>query len=127
MDPSPDPSTAISLQLLFLAFLILINAFFSAAEMAIVSVNKNKLKVLAQAENQKAMLLLKLLEQPNRFLSTIQVAITLAGFLASASAATSMADDIGMSRAKPVDGSNLVRVHVKVPFMDAASGKLSHL
>ena len=38
-----------------------------------------------------------------------------------------MADDIGMSRAKPVDGSNLVRVHVKVPFMDAASGKLSHL
>ncbi|MDD2483565.1 MAG: hemolysin family protein [Eubacteriales bacterium] len=96
MDPSPDPSTAISLQLLFLAFLILINAFFSAAEMAIVSVNKNKLKVLAQAENQKAMLLLKLLEQPNRFLSTIQVAITLAGFLASASAATSMADDIGM-------------------------------
>jgi len=95
MDPSPDPSTPLSLQLLLLAVLILINAFFSAAEMAIVSVNKNKVKILAQAENEKAKLLLKLLDQPNRFLSTIQVAITLAGFLASASAATGMADDIG--------------------------------
>ncbi len=96
MDPSPDPSTIIALQLLFLAVLILINAFFSAAEMAIVSVNKNKIRVLVQAENEKAKLLQKLLEEPNRFLSTIQVVITLAGFLASASAATTMAGDIGV-------------------------------
>lgn len=95
MDPVPDPSIPISLQLLFIAILILINAFFSSAEMAIVSINKNKIRVLAQAENEKAKLLLELLEQPNRFLSTIQVAITLAGFLASAAAALGMADELG--------------------------------
>ena len=68
---------------------------FAASEIAIVSVNKNKIKVLAQEGNKKAKLLLGLLDQPNKFLSTIQVAITLAGFLASASAATGMAGDIG--------------------------------
>lgn len=41
MDPSPDPSMSVSLQLLFLAVLILVNAYFASAEMAIVSVNKN--------------------------------------------------------------------------------------
>lgn len=95
MDPSPDPSMSVAVQLLFLAVLILINAYFASAEMAIVSVNKNRIKILAQEGNKKATLLLELLEQPNKFLSTIQVAITLAGFLASAAAATGMSDDIG--------------------------------
>lgn len=95
MDPSPDPSNSLVLQLLFLLCLILINAYFASSEMAIVSVNKNKIKILAHDGNLKAQQLLQLLEQPNRFLSTIQVAITLAGFLASASAATGMAGDIG--------------------------------
>lgn len=90
----PDPSMSLALQLLFLALLILINAFFASAEMAIVSVNKNKIKILAQEGKKKAKLLLRLYEEPNKFLSTIQVAITLAGFLASAVAATSMSDDI---------------------------------
>ncbi len=90
----PDPSTSLAVQLIFLAVLILINAFFAAAEMAIVSVNKNKIKILAQEGKKKAKLLLALYEEPNKFLSTIQVAITLAGFLSSAVAATSMSDDI---------------------------------
>ncbi len=90
----PDPSISLTVQLLFLALLILINAFFASAEMAIVSVNKNRIKMLSQEGNKKAKLLLKLYEEPNKFLSTIQVAITLAGFLASAVAATSMSDDI---------------------------------
>ncbi|QOX62730.1 HlyC/CorC family transporter [Anoxybacterium hadale] len=93
--PEPDPSISLTVQLLFLALLILVNAFFAAAEMAVVSANKNKIKVLAQEGNKKAKLLLKLYEEPNKFLSTIQVAITLAGFLSSAVAATSMSDDIG--------------------------------
>ena len=91
----PDPSISLAVQLVFLAILILINAFFASAEMAIVSVNKNKIKILAQEGNKKAKLLLQLYEEPNKFLSTIQVAITLAGFLASASAAASMSGDIG--------------------------------
>jgi putative hemolysin len=96
MASSPDSSMPIPLQLLFLAVLILINALFSSAEMAIVSVNKTKIRILAQSENEKAKLLLELLEQPNRFLSTIQVAITLAGFLASAVAATGMASQVAV-------------------------------
>lgn len=90
----PDPSISLAVQLLFLTLLILINAFFASAEMAIVSVNKNKIKIFAQEGNRKAKLLLKLYEEPNKFLSTIQVAITLAGFMASAVAATTMADDL---------------------------------
>lgn len=96
MDPSADPSLSVGLQFAFLAVLILLNAFFAAAEMAIVSVNKNRIKLFSQEGDKKAKLLLDLLEQPNRFLSTIQVAITLAGFLASAAAATGLADDIGL-------------------------------
>ena len=96
----PDPSMSLAVQLLFLALLILINAFFASAEMAIVSVNKNKIKVLAQEGKKKAKLLLKLYEEPNKFLSTIQVAITLAGFLSSAVAATSMSDDIAVFLSK---------------------------
>jgi Hemolysins and related proteins containing CBS domains len=90
----PDPSIPLSVQLLFLVLLILINAFFASAEMAVVSVNKNKIKVLAQDGNKKAKQLLKLYEEPNKFLSTIQVVITLAGFLASAAAATSLSGNI---------------------------------
>ena len=90
----PDPSMSLALELLFLALLIIINAFFASAEMAIVSVNKNRIKILAQDGKKKAKLLLKLFEEPNKFLSTIQVAITLAGFLASAAAATSLSGGI---------------------------------
>lgn len=94
MPSGPDPSSLTS-QLLLLVFLILINAFFAMSEMALVSVNKNRIKILAQDGNKKADLLLRLLEDQNKFLSTIQVAITLAGFLSSASASVSMADDLG--------------------------------
>lgn len=82
-------------QILILIILTLINAFFSCAEMAIVSVNKNKIKMLAEnSENKNSIIIDNLLKDPTRFLSTIQVAITLAGFLASASAATSFSDNL---------------------------------
>jgi len=87
----PDPDgNSIMIQILILIFLTLINAFFSCAEMAMVSVNKNKMKRLADSGNKKAILICKLLDEPTRFLSTIQVAITLAGFFSSASAATGL-------------------------------------
>lgn len=79
------------LQILFIVVLTAINAFFSAAEMAIVSVNKNKIKMLAEDGNKKAKVLEKLLTEPTKFLSTIQVGITFAGFLSSAAAATGIA------------------------------------
>ena len=77
-------------QLLLILILILLNAFFASSEMAIVSLNKSRLSILSEEGNEKAKLLLKLLDEPTKFLSTIQIGITLAGFLASASAATSL-------------------------------------
>ncbi len=83
------------MQILFLVVLTLINAFFASAEMAIVSVNKNKMKMLANEGNKKAKMLCKLMKEPTKFLSTVQVGITLAGFFASASAATGISEELG--------------------------------
>lgn len=87
MDSDPVAQTII-FQILLLAFLTLVNAFFAGAEMAVVSVNKNKIKRLAADGNKKAELILTLTESSTSFLSTIQVAITFANFFSSASAAT---------------------------------------
>lgn len=91
----PDPGSNLTAQIVLLVVLILINAFFAAAEMSVVSVNKNKIKMLAQQGSKRAAAVLKQLDNPNKFLSSIQVAITLAGFLASAVAAISLSDDLG--------------------------------
>ena len=79
-------------QILFLIVLIFINAFFAAAELAIVSLSEGKMRKLAEEGDKKAAKLLKLIQAPDNFLSTIQIGITLAGFLASAFAADSFAD-----------------------------------
>lgn len=95
MDEGPGPDASNIFYILLLVALTLINAFFAAAEMAIVSVNKNKLKMLANEGNKKAKILCKVIEDPTKFLSTIQVGITLAGFFASASAATGVSEKLG--------------------------------
>lgn len=82
------------IQLLILVALIAVNAFFAAAEMALISLNDNKIKVMADEGHKKASQLLKLLSTPTEFLSTIQIGITLAGFLASAFASVSFTDDL---------------------------------
>ncbi|MBP1744421.1 MAG: hypothetical protein H6Q58_1399 [Firmicutes bacterium] len=87
MDSGPG---SLIIELLLIFILIFVNAFFSASEMAIVSINKNKINLLASEGNQKALLINKLIAEPSRFLATIQVGVTLAGFLASAFAATSI-------------------------------------
>jgi putative hemolysin len=74
----------------------MLNAFFSAAEIAIVSVNKSRIRILADKGNKKAQLLLDLMKEPNRFLATIQDIITLAGFLASALSATSLSKPLAV-------------------------------
>lgn len=79
-------------ELLLILVLTLVNAFFSASEMSIVSLNKNRINYLAEEGNEKANIILKLLEEPSRFLAIIQVGITLAGFFASASAATTISN-----------------------------------
>jgi len=84
--PDPDPSSII-FKLLILLVLVLVNAFFSMSEMAIITLNDNKVRKLAQEGHKGALKVLKLTENPSSFLSTIQVGVTLAGFLTSASAA----------------------------------------
>lgn len=74
-------------QLLLQVFLILFNAFFAATEIAVISLNPVKLRKLAEDGDKTAPKLLKLVEAPANFLSTIQVGITFAGFLGSAFAA----------------------------------------
>ena len=92
----PEPMSLVS-QFILILVLTLLNAFFASAEMAIVSVNRNRIKMLADDGDKKASLLADLLEEPNKFLSTIQVGITLAGFFSSASAATGISEVIGAS------------------------------
>ncbi len=72
--------------------LIALNAVFACAEIAIISMNDNKLNKMAAEGNKKAKRLVKLTEEPARFLSTIQIAITLSGFLGSAFAAENFSD-----------------------------------
>lgn len=80
--------------ILFLISLIAINAFFAASEIALISLNDNKIKLMADDGDKKARQLSSLLGEPSRFLATIQIGITLAGFLASAFAAESFADPL---------------------------------
>jgi len=81
-------------EILFLMTLIIMNAFFAASEIALISLNDNKLKVMAEQGNKKARQLKNLLDEPSRFLATIQIGITLAGFLASAFASDTFADKV---------------------------------
>ena len=81
----------IYIQILVLFLLICANAFFAMSEIAIISLNDNKLKALAEEGDKKAKKVLKLTEDVTGFLSTIQIGVTLAGFLASASAASTFA------------------------------------
>lgn len=74
-------------QLLLQVILILLNAFFAAAEIAVISLNASKLRKSAEDGDKTCARLLKLVEEPSGFLSTIQIGITLAGFLGSAFAA----------------------------------------
>lgn len=79
-------------QLLLQLILILFNAFFAATEIAVISLNEKKVKARAEDGDKKAVKMLKMIEEPTRFLSTIQIGITLAGFLGSAFAADNFAE-----------------------------------
>lgn len=81
-------------RIIVLAILILINAFFAATEIAFISLNDAKIEKQAKEGNKKAKQIKKMLREPSKFLATIQIGITLAGFLSSAFAADAFADDL---------------------------------
>ena len=74
--------------------LICVNAIFAGAEIAVVSMNGATLQSRSEEGNRRAKILMKLVENPSKFLATIQVAITLAGYLGSAYATVSFADPL---------------------------------
>lgn len=88
---SPDP---IWPQLLLQVILILLNAFFAATEIAVISLNEGVLRRQAEEGDKTAARLLGIVQFPTKFLSTIQIGITLAGFLGSAFAADNFASRI---------------------------------
>ena len=81
-------------QLLLQFILILLNAFFAATEIALISLNEKKIRSLADDGDKKAKKLIKIIDDPTKFLSAIQVGITLAGFLGSAFAADNFAEKL---------------------------------
>ncbi len=90
MNPDPDSQSLLA-QILLLVVLTLINAFLAASEIAVVSINKNRIEQKAEDGDKKAKKILKILENPTNFLSTIQVGITLVNILSGASLADSLA------------------------------------
>lgn len=79
-------------QIAILVILILLNAFFAAAEISYISLNYAKIEKQAKEGNKKAKQIEKMLKTPSKFLATIQIGITLAGFLSSAFASDTFAD-----------------------------------
>jgi len=117
-------------RIIVLIILIGCNAFFAAGEIAIITFNDNKMKKLAQEGDKRARILLKLTENSSSFLATIQVGVTLSGFLASAVAAESFAAriveafaeaDITYSFIGPVA---LVAVTMALSFISLVFGEL---
>lgn len=127
-----DPGSII-FQIVLLFVLILVNAFFAMSEIAIISLNDNMVEKLAEEGNKKAKQIMKLTENPSNFLSTIQIGVTLAGFLTSASASTTFAEmltDAVMAKfpTAPVgiiNGVSVVLITVIMSYFSLVLGELA--
>ncbi len=119
-------------QLLVQVILILINAFFAATEIAVISLNANKLRKLEEEGDKMAPKLLRMVEDSSSFLSTIQIAITLSGFLGAAFAGDAFAEYlvdwlVGLGVTIPVsvlDTAALVIVTVILSYFTLIFGEL---
>lgn len=127
-----DPANLI-VKLLVLFALILVNAFFAMSEIAIITLNDMKMQKMAEDGDKKARKILKLTENPSYFLSTIQIAITLAGFLTSAAAAENFSGPLADILAKwfsfaavPewLETLSLVLVTIIISFFSLVLGEL---
>lgn len=122
MDGSPSGS------FIMILGLVLVNAFFSSAEMAIVSLNKTKINLLAEGGNEKAKLIQDLIKEPSGFLATIQVGITFAGFFASAAAATSisggLAENLNAINVPYSESVALILVTLFIAYLTLVLGEL---
>lgn len=100
--------------ILLQVILILLNAVFACTEIAVISMNDNKMEKMAEAGDKRAKRLVKLTSQPARFLATIQVAITLSGFLGSAFAAENFSDVL-------VKGIQGLGINIPIQILESVS------
>ncbi len=129
----PDDPGNLILKLILLLVLILVNAFFAMSEIAIISLNDMKLQKMADDGNQKAKRVLKLTSNPSNFLSSIQIGVTLAGFLTSASAAENFSEPLSQIFAvwfpslpiSLLEGIALVLVTLVISFFSLVLGELA--
>lgn len=127
-----DPGSII-FKLVLLFVLILVNAFFAMSEIAIISLNDNMIDKLAEEGHKKAKLIKKLTENPSNFLSTIQIGVTLAGFLTSASASTTFAQMLtdAVIKTAPslpygiINGASVVIITVIMSYFSLVLGELA--
>jgi len=82
------------LNFIIIGALILLNAFFAGAEIAVISVRETRVRPMAEKGSKSAQTIMRFMKDPSQFLATIQVGVTLSGFLASATAAAQLADDL---------------------------------
>ena len=119
-------------QLLVLIILILLNAYFAMTEIAFISLNDTKVERQAKDGNKKAKQVEKMLKTPSKFLATIQIGITLAGFLSSAFASDTFAAMLatGLNQAFPaisIDvfrGISIVIITIILSFFTLVFGEL---
>ncbi len=131
---STDPLSII-LKVLLLFVLIIVNAFFAMSEIAIISLNDTKMQRLAEEGNKKAKQIVKLTENSSRFLSTIQIGVTLAGFLTSASASQNFADMLTNALAKTavaeviplgvINGVSIIVITIVTSYFSLVLGELA--
>lgn len=130
-----DDPGGIILKLVLLLVLILVNAFFAMSEIAIISLNDNKIEKMAEDGHKKAKQVVKLTENSSKFLSTIQIGVTLAGFLTSASASQTFADMIVRALegtavykalgASVVSGISVVLITIIMSYFSLVLGELT--
>lgn len=121
-------------QLFLQLILILVNAFFAATEIALISLNEKKIKAQAEDGDKKASKMLKIIEEPTQFLSTIQIGITLAGFLGSAFAADNFAErltngiiklfNLSATNARTINDVSVVIITIILSFFTLVLGEL---
>jgi putative hemolysin len=110
------------------AVLVALNALFAGSEMALISLREGQLRALERDGGASAKTLVRLARDPNRFLATIQIGITLAGFLASATAAVSLAAPLEPALSFLGDAANAVAialVTIVLTFLTLVFGELA--
>ena len=95
------------MQIIIIIVLICLNAFFAAAEIAFISLNDAKIDLLVKEGNKKAKKIKSMLKNPSKFLATIQIGITLAGFLSSAFASETFASELAPVLNKLIPAINI--------------------